>query len=68
MRVSNRRVDRRNQIMVPKGSDTRSNFTRVVGGVDILVQAITYLATVNRLEESLQVRAGRGWARRCSYI
>ncbi|CAN0191712.1 unnamed protein product, partial [Hapterophycus canaliculatus] len=43
------------KVMVPKGSDSRTNFTRVVGGVDILVQAITYLASVNRLEESLEV-------------
>lgn len=42
--------------MVPKGSDSRSNFTRVVGGVDILVQAITFLASTNRLEQSLEVR------------
>lgn len=42
--------------MVPKGSDSRSNFTRVVGGVEILVQAITFLASTNRLEQSLEVR------------
>ena len=43
------------KVMVPKGSDARSNFTRVVGGVDILVQAITFLASTDRLEQSLEV-------------
>ncbi|CAM9195867.1 unnamed protein product [Ectocarpus sp. 12 AP-2014] len=43
------------KVMVPNGSDSRSNFTRVVGGVEVLVQAIIFLASTNRLEQSMEV-------------
>ncbi|CAM9839102.1 unnamed protein product, partial [Ectocarpus fasciculatus] len=43
------------KVMVPNGSDSRSNFTRVVGGVEVLVQAIVFLASANRLEQSMEV-------------
>eukprot|EP00904_Undaria_pinnatifida_P001671 jgi/Undpi1/11504/HiC_scaffold_30.g13801.m1 len=33
----------------------RTNFLRVVGACDVMVQAINFLATVNRLEECMQV-------------
>lgn len=43
--------------MVPEGSDSRSDFTRVVGTTDVMVQAIIFLASADRLEESMEVRA-----------
>lgn len=43
-------------VVVPPGSDSRTNFLRVVGACDVMVQAINFLATVNRLEECMQAR------------
>lgn len=43
------------KVMVPKGSDARTNFVRVVGGCDILVKGIRFLAATKRFEECMQV-------------
>lgn len=44
------------EVMVPDGADEMTDFTRVVGGADNLVQAIRYLASKKRLTECIEVR------------
>lgn len=43
------------KVMVPPGSDSRTNFVRVVGGCEVLLQGIRFLASTNRLDECMQV-------------
>lgn len=48
-------------IMVPEGSDSTTNFVRVVGASDVLVQGIRFLASTDRLEECMGVRLVLVW-------
>lgn len=41
--------------MVPEGSDATTNFMRVVGSSEILVQGIRYLASVGRVDQCMEV-------------
>ncbi|CAM9310230.1 unnamed protein product [Laminaria digitata] len=43
-------------VVVPSGSDSTTNFIKVVGATDVMVQAINFLATTDRLEECMQAR------------
>lgn len=40
---------------MPPGSDSTTNFVRVVGGCEVLVQGVRFLALTNQLDECMQV-------------